>query len=407
MPLFEYRAVDIDGQAVDGTMDELSARHVAEMLRERGLQVNSVKAVSRRPGLLQRLRPHLNWDDIDLLNEQLMAITRSGLPIAPSLKALGQDISNRRLKPVLEDIHLQLESGSSLDAAFSRHPESFPPIYRSMLRAGERTGNLSGVLSHLCAYSARMVEVKNGVQEAIAYPILVIMATCAVLGFLMVKVVPTFAEIFQEFGAVLPALTQLVVDISSVFVEHGPAFLVWTGAAMIVLALGFKWLRRIESGGYTLDWIKLHIPLFGKLFRAASMARFSQSLGLLLASNVPVMESMDLAGAAAGNAVLREAVRHAARKIEGGDSMSSAFESTGGFSHSFCWMLATAEDRGEVDGALLNLADSFERSIGRTQRFILTFIGPALIILLGFIVGMLVIALYLPIFTLGDAINNP
>ena len=406
MPLFEYRAVDLEGRAVEGTMDEPSARRVTEMLQERGLQVNSVKEVGRRPGLLQRLRPHLNWEDIDLLNEQLAAITRSGLPIAPSLKALGQDISNRRLKPVLEDIHLQLESGSSLDAAFSRHPASFPPIYRSMLRAGERTGNLSGVLSHLCAYSARMLEVKNGVQEAVAYPILVLMATCAVLGFLMVKVVPTFAEIFQEFGSKLPPLTQQVVDISSFFGRHGLAFLVWTGAGLIVLALGFKSLRRMESGGHAMDWLKLHIPVFGRLFRAASMARFSQSLGLLLASNVPMMESMDLAAAAAGNAVLREAVRDAARRIKGGDSMSAAFESTGKFGHSFCWMIATAEERGEVDGALLNLADSFERSMGRTQRFILTFIGPAAIILLGFIVATMVIALYLPIFTLGDAISQ-
>jgi len=275
------------------------------------------------------------------------------------------------------------------------------------LRAGERTGNLSGVLSHLCTYSARMLEVKNGVQEAIAYPILVIMATCLVVGFLMVKVVPTFSAIFREFGGSLPALTQFVVDISFFFVHHGLAVLVWAGAALIVLTLGFKSLRRSEGGGYVLDWIRLHIPIFGRLYRAASMARFSQSLGLLLASNVPVLESLDLAGASAGNAVLREAVRDAARRIEGGESMSAAFERSGGFGHSFCWMIATAEERGEVDGALLNLADSFERSIGRTQRFILTFIGPAAIVLLGFIVGSIIIALYLPIFTLGDAINQP
>jgi len=409
MPLFEYKAVDLEGRAVEGTMDGLSARRVTEMLQERELQVNSVKEVGRRPGLLQRLRPHLNWEDIDLLNEQLAAITRSGLPIAPSLKALGQDISNRRLKPVLEDIHGQLESGSSLEAAFGRHPApaSFPPIYRSMLRAGERTGNLSGVLSHLCTYSARMLEVKNGIQEAIAYPILVIMATCLVVGFLMAKVIPTFASTFEEFGAVLPALTQFVVDISVFFVRHGVAVLVWTGAGLIVLTLGFKSLHRSEGGGYALDWLKIHMPVFGKLFRAASMARFSQSLGLLLASNVPVLESLDLAAASAGNAVLREAVRDAARRIEGGESMSAAFESSGGFGHSFCWMIATAEERGEVDGALLNLADSFERSIGRTQRFILTFIGPAVIILIGFIVATIVIAMYLPIFMLGDAINQP
>jgi len=404
MPLFEYRAVDPDGKAVEGTMDEPSARRVTEILTERGLQVNSVKEAGKRFGLV-RLRSRLTWDDIDLLNRELLAINKSGLPFAPSLKALGQDISNRRLRPVLADIHAQLEAGSSLEEAFSRHPESFSPVYRSMLRAGERTGNLTGVLSHLCAYSARMVEVKNAVQEALAYPVFVVIAACIVLWFLMIKVVPTFAAIFKEFGGQLPGLTQLLVDVSNFLMDQWVTLFVWVGVGLIVVSTAYKFWHRTDTGGFVLDWTKIHVPVFGRLYEASSMARFSRSLGLLLSSNVPVLEALDLASATAGNDVLRRAATDAAQSIAGGERMADAFESTGRFSHSFCWLLATAEERGEVGSALVDLADSFEGSTGRIQRTIVTLMGPLTIIALGILVGFIVLALYLPILILGDAIT--
>jgi len=405
MPLFEYRAVDLEGNPVEGTMDEVSAQRVTQILKEQGLQVNSVKKAGLRLAM-PRMKSRLTWDDIHLLNEQLLAISKSGLPFAPSLKALGQDISNRRLRPVLEDIHTQLESGSSLEEAIGRHPESFPKMYRSMVRAGERTGNLSGVLSHLCTYSARMVEVKNGIQEAVAYPIIVLIAAGAIVGFIMVKVVPVFTEIFTDFGGRLPAMTQLVADISFYLANHWLSFIMWLAVALIALIVGYKSLRSTDEGAYALDWIKIHVPVLGKLYSSASMARFSHSLGLLLASKVPVPESLELASSAAGNAVLRTAVTDATRLIEGGDKISDALESTGRFGHSFCWMVATAEERGDVEPVLLDLADSFERSMARTQRMVLTFIGPFTIILLGLVIGFIVLSLYLPIFTLGDAISG-
>ncbi|MCK5556840.1 MAG: type II secretion system F family protein, partial [Candidatus Hydrogenedentes bacterium] len=192
MPLFKYGGVDKDGKAVEGTMEEASAVRVTTILRERGLQVSAVDEVGKGPGFL-RVKSRLTWDDLDLFNRQLLAITKSGLPLAPSLKALAEDIKSRRLKPVLEDIRSQIESGSTLEEAISRHPESFSPVYTSIIRAGERTGNLSGVLSHLSTYSARMVEMKNSIQEALAYPLVVLVAACGVVGFLLVKVVPVFA----------------------------------------------------------------------------------------------------------------------------------------------------------------------------------------------------------------------
>jgi len=405
MTLYKYRTVDRDGKVVEGTMEEVSARHAASTLRERGLQVNAIEEVGKGPGFV-RMKSRLTWDDLDLFNRELLAITKSGLPLAPSLKALAQDIRSKRLRPVLEDVRVQVESGSSLEEAISRHPGSFPRMYASVIRAGERTGNLSGVLSHLSAYSARMVEMKNSIQEAVAYPILVLVAACVFLGFILVKVVPVFGEMYQDFGATLPAPTQFWVDLSNFFVNHTAASIAIVLGGLIAAYLILKHLLRTESGGNAVDWVKLKIPVFGPLYYTASMARFSRHLALLLASEVPVVESLDLASAAAGNAVLRMAVMDAARLVEGGEAISNALASTGYFGHSFCWMVGSGEERGEVAMSLLNLADTYDRGADRMDKLISMLIGPVVIILLGMTVGFIVISLYLPIFMLGDAISG-
>ena len=405
MPQYRYRAVDHDGKAVEGTMEEESARRVTSTLKERGLQVSSVEELGKRPGFL-RVKSRLAWHDLDLFNQQLLAIVKSGLPLAQSLRAVAAEIKNRRLRRIFDDVRSQIEAGSSLEDAIANHPESFSPVYSTMIRAGERTGNLSGVLSHLCAYSGRMVEIKNGIQEAIAYPILVLVACAAVLGFLLVRVVPVFAGIYKDFGGNLPGPTQLCVAISDFLVTNWPALGIWAAVVLLLARLIPRVLSRSEPGTHGLDWLKLHVPIFGVLYFRVSVARFCRSLGLLLSSKVPVLEALDLASAAAGNAVLRRAVNDAARLVEGGERVSDALASTGYFGHSLCWMLSTAEDRGDVHEALLELADMYERGAMRIDKLILTLAGPAIVVLVGLMIGYLVISLYLPIFMLGDAISG-
>jgi type II secretory pathway component PulF len=406
MPLYRYRAVDHDGKAVEGTMEAESARLATAALKERGLQVNAVEDAEGQQRGFPRMKQHLTWQDLDLCNHQLLAIVKSGLPLAPSLRALAEEINSRRLKRVLDDVRVQIEAGSSLEEAISRHPESFSPVYRAMIRAGERTGNLSGVLNQLTAYSSRMVEMKNSVQEAVAYPILILVACVAILGFIMVKVVPVFAAIYGDFGGRLPGPTQLVVDISDFVVRHKIALPACVIGGVVLLWLIVRLLHRAESGRYALDWLKLRVPIFGALYSSASLARFSRSLGLLLGSRVPIGESLDLASAASGNAVLRAAVTDALNRIQAGERMSEAFASTGFFAHTFCWMLSTAEDRGDVEGALLELADAYETGVTRMDKLVLMLVGPILVVAVAIVIGFLIISLYLPIFMLGDAIQG-
>jgi type IV pilus assembly protein PilC len=405
MPLYTYRAVDHDGKPVEGTMQAESARLATAALKERGLQVNAVEDAEERRGF-PRMKQRLTWQDLDLFNHQLLAIVKSGLPLAPSLRALAEEVNSRRLKRVLDDVRVQIEAGSSLEEAISKHPESFSPVYRAMIRAGERTGNLSGVLSQLTAYSSRMVEMKNSIQEAVAYPILILVACAVIVGFILTMVVPICASMYADLGRGLPAPTRFVVDASNFVVGHAITLPACIIGGVVGLCLILRLLHRTEPGRYRLDWLRLRVPIFGAMYSSASLARFSRSLGLLLGSRVPIGESLNLASAVAGNGALRRAAIEGAHLIEGGERISDALASTGFFTHTFCWMLSTAEDRGDVDGAFLELAEVYETGVTRMDKLVLMLVGPILVIAVAIIIGYLVISLYLPIFVLGDAIQG-
>jgi type IV pilus assembly protein PilC len=405
MPLYEYRAVDGSGAAVTGTMEERSAYRVTSLLGERGLQVNDVARVDRRAGLIH-LTARLGWDDLHFLNEQLLAITRSGLPLTPALKNLAQDLHRPRLRRALEALHREVDRGRTLEEAVLAHREYFPALYASIIRAGERSGNLPGVLAILTDYSGRQLEVRNRVQTAAAYPLLVLLISALVIVFLNMRVVPHFAAIFAEFGQGLPGPTRFWIGTSQFVSAHLAGVLMFIAVLFglgVALAIATS---RWQSMGIAFDWLKTKLPVVGKVYYAGSVARFSRTLGLLLASRVPVLESLDLAAAGSGNALLRRAVYEASPLVAQGLRIADALESTRFFGHSFCWLLAVGEERGEAEVSLLSLADSYERQMAGLDRMISVLLSPLLIVVVGGVIGFMVLSLYLPIFTLGDAISG-
>lgn len=386
-------------------MEEPSAYRVTAILQERGFQVANVEPVAQRPGL-RRVKTRLSWEDLTLLNQQLLAVAKSGLPFAPALKALAQDVKGGRLKPVLRELQRDLESGASLNEAVEKHPQAFPPLYASMIRAGERTGNLSGVLGMLGAHSNRMLDIKTGLYAALAYPVTVAFLAAFLVVFLIVKVVPVFAEIFTDFGSALPAPTQRLVDISGLLTGlSGKSYFLMAAVAFAGYLL-YRAVRRSESGNVILDRIKLRIPFFGRTFRTSNLVLFSRSLGLLLFSEVPVLESLDLAGAASNNALLRRKTRQAATLVAGGTGIAQALSSTGYFPHAFCWLLSNAETRGQVPETLISISESYGRELSARDQVFSRMLGPVVVVALGLAIGYIVMALYLPIFTLGDAVSG-
>ena len=405
MTLFKYRAVDEDGLAIEGTLEEESARRVVVTLQERNLTVNAVERAGPAPEP-SPTKTKLSWEDLELLNDQLFTITRSGTPLAPSLAAMGHELRNRRIRELLEDVRRRIEGGDTLEAALSAHTGDFPPVYAALVAAGERAGNLSAVFECLSRYSRRMVELKSSLFEVLAYPLIVIVAATAIVIGMLWVIVPQFAAVFMDFGGELPAPTMFLLHVSDALRTY-PGVLVAVAAAFAGLcAVTLPSLLRTESGGYRRDRLKLLLPFAGRIYASVSVARFCRALGLLLQSHVPMVESVNLAAAAAGNAVLNRAVKAAAQRVSSGMPLSEALKQTGYFDSGFCWLLGNAEQRGDMPDALFVLEDDHERAVDRMRRWMMTVAGPVAVVVVGLVIGFVSISLYLPIFTLGDQITG-
>lgn len=405
MTLYRYRAVDDQGQPIEDTMEAGSARQVTQRLHERGLTVNAVEELHKERGLF-RISKRLTWDDLNLFSEQLVAIARSELPLAPAIKALAADLRNPRLKPVLDRLGQDLERGASLEEAIMNQHTSFPKLYPAIIKAGEATGNLAGVLQLLTNYSSRIVGLRNTLQMALAYPITVIVIAACVISFMLLKVVPVFAEIFHEFGGQLPAPTLFWVRMGDSLQRHWSGIIIGVSVLIIAVQVGRRVLRRTETGRCWLDSIRLHVPMLGHLHYLLALSRFSRTLGVLLASRVPVLESLELAAAASDSPLLQRAAEEAGLQVAGGERIADALAGTGFFGHHFCWLLATGEDRGEADTALESLAIGFDREVASRDKLLSVMASPVLIVILGGIIVSIIVSLYLPIFSLGDVISH-
>ena len=405
MAQYKYRAVDPVDVSVAGILDETSAAKAVQALRERGLTVTAIEEIPPRRSILSPAKS-LTWEELQQFCGQLQTVTATKLPIGPALKALALDVHKPRLRQVMDDIHERMEAGNTLETALSHHPDSFPPIFLTLVRAGERADNLATVFDALNGYSKRMIELKNSLQEALAYPLFLIASSTAVLLWMLLKIIPAFAEIFADFGAGLPAPTRAAVEISELVRDH--SFLFFGAGALILLsvaALVVLFLRE-GSSGLRPDWVKLHSPLLGGVYGIASLGLFSRALGILLKARVPLPEGVELAAAASGNAVLGRAATNAVSALSAGDTLGGSLRKTGYFDNSYCWLLEHAEQRGELVETLSILEDDCYRTVDHRRRFLMLMVGPVVVVLIGLLIGSLVLAMYLPIFSLGDAISG-
>jgi type IV pilus assembly protein PilC len=404
MALYKYKAFNEHGEPVEGEVEANTAREAIMTLRGSGYEVTSTQLVPQeRPEKAPR-KP-LTWNELHQLNSQMLMIAKGGLPLAPSIAEMAKDLRNPRLKAVLDDIRLDLEMGRTLDEAFSRHQESFSPVYLATLRAGERTGNLAKVFLRLTEYSKNILEVRISLQTVMTYPAIVATISLFIIVFLLVKVVPVFAEIFRDFGGRLPAPTQLLVSMSDVLV-HNTGSLAGCVVAFILICFSLRFLaRRNSAAGYFFDFIISHLPIIGRLIVRASMMRFCGTLRLLLEAKMPLPECLGLAAAAAGNAVLADRVGRVSRDIARGVQFSQALSNARYFDHGFCWLMENAEKQDNLCGALAILEEDYGRNLKQIQTIIIGVVEPIMIITVGFAIGFIVLALYLPIFSLGDAIN--
>ena len=412
MPEFSFEAMDADGNVQTGKIEGESPHSVALLLSERGLRVNTIKPIGKveTSGIKA---VNLSWKDVTTISEQLEIFTQSHLPLSSAMGLLAKDVHSPKLKAVLEDVHQHLEMGESLDQALSRHSESFPPVFLSLIKAGEQTGNLPGVLSHLSTYSNRMTDIRNSMREMLAYPVFLLVATFSIFAFLSAVVIPQYAEIYASVGKLesLPLATRLALYFGE-FVRWGGLFGFVAKVAVIVLAVlltrVFLARKRNEAGAVDMyiERMKMGFPVLGPVYTTALIARFCRTLGLLLTNKAQATESLILAGSTAGGGVFRQAGLDSAMLVSKGETLSSALSQTRLFRPSFVWLLGQSEQHGDMAESLLNLADICDREVAHWARLASVLMGPLFVALIALLVLFTITAAFLPVFNLSSLVAS-
>ena len=406
MATFAYTAKNDTGQRVAGvatgdTVDEIVARLHAQGLAV--LEVTERRGAGLGQDLWRSLQASLagkaSTRDLAVFSRQLATVLESGIPIARGLRGLAADGAKGVMGKVVPDLAARLERGESLFEATSAHPEAFPPMYRSMIRAGERAGTLDRIVAELAVYLEKVDDLQGKVKSALSYPLFILGFTLLATLFLVLQVVPTFSGIYKELGQDLPGITQFVLNISDSIRHQGGLWLL--GA--VVLAAAVWAVTRHPRVRYAMDYALLKLPVFGPIVTKSVMSRFARTLGILVGSGLPILESLELVKGAADNRVIVSAVEQAQELITAGHGVTEAFQATGRFPELVIQLMATGEEAGDLDGMLLKAADFYDRQVEGAVHSISSLIEPLMIVLVGGIIGFIVVSMFMPIFKMGDA----
>jgi type IV pilus assembly protein PilC len=404
MITFSYQARDSTGRIVSGIQDALNEDTAVTSLMSRGLMVLSLQ----KKVVATRMRKRV-WTvketDLVLFARQLATMIDAGISLIQSLTALYEQCDPRRqksLRHVISDVTSRIEGGETFHEAISKHPRVFSRLFVSMAKAGEAGGLLAGVLDRLAGFLEASARLRKKVKSAMMYPVIVICIAFTITTFLIVRVVPIFAEIFADFGAKLPAPTQFLIDISN-FVRSEWYFLILGIGGVI---FGVRTFVRSKRGKQLTDRWKLKLPGFGPLIHKIAMSRFARTFAQLIRSGVPILEVLDIVGGSSGNHVIEENIRSVATDVEKGDNLSTALSKKKIFPAMLLRMVAAGEATGKIDAMLEKMADFWDEEIEATLDGLTSLIEPMLICFLGVIVGGIVIAMFLPIFKLNEVVSQ-
>ena len=334
--------------------------------------------------------------NLAIFTRQFSVMIDAGLPLVQCLEILGNQEEDKNFSKVILSTRGEVESGASLADAMRKHPKAFDALFTNMIAAGEAGGILDTILKRLAVYIEKAVKLKGQVKSAMIYPVAVILIATLVVGVILWKVIPTFANLFAGLGAELPLPTRVVIALSNNLVRFGPVLLVALGA----IAYGFKAYYGTAGGRKTIDAITLKLPVLGLLMRKIAVARFCRTLSTLLASGVAILEALDITARTAGNAVIEAAIQTTRKSIERGETIAGPLKETNVFPSMVVQMIGVGEATGALDTMLSKIADFYEEEVDVAVAGLLTLLEPIMIAFLGGIVGGIVIAMYLPIFDL-------
>lgn len=406
MATFRYRAKSATGATVTGVLEADGRNSAFSQLLSRRLVVldieESKQAAARSFSLLLPFRRQtVRSDSLIFFTYQLAAMLNAGLPIVRSLTVLEEEMTEAYFREVIRAVRSELEGGSSFAAALGKFPKVFNRLYVNLVAAGEQSGNLDDVLKRLAQYMDGMLRLMRKIRSALAYPAVLILVTIAVVTLLMVKVIPVFEEVYGGAGVELPGLTMLVMNAS----RFMRANLLLLFGVVVVFAVACRYFYRTPVGRKFFHNLALRLPIIGILIRKNILARIGRTLSVLVSSGVPMLGALNLVRQAAGNVLFEEALATAAREIERGQSLSGGLRTAGGFSGMFVQMVSAGEETGKLPEMLSNVADFYENEVNVMADMLSSLLEPIFIVVVGATIGIIVIAMYLPIFQLGRVLK--
>ena len=400
MPTFAYSGRTRGGQTVTGErMADTMDAAVAALRREQVLitRITPTKAkaepAAKKAG---KTGKKVAAKNLAVFTRQFSVMIDAGLPLVQCLDILGTQEEDKNFAAVILQTRTDVEGGASLADAMRKHPKTFDPLFTNMIAAGEAGGILDTILKRLATYIEKAVKLAGQVKSAMIYPVAVIIIASLVVGVILWKVIPTFAQLFQGLGASLPLPTRVVIAMSNGLVTYFPIFLVAMGA----LAYGFGRYYRTEGGKRVVDGILLKAPVLGPIFRKIAVARFCRTLATLISSGVPILDGLEITARTAGNSVVEDAVMVTRKSIERGETIAAPLKETNVFPPMVTQMISVGETTGALDTMLAKIADFYEDEVDTAVAGLLTLLEPIMIAVLGVIVGGIVIAMYMPIFEL-------
>jgi type IV pilus assembly protein PilC len=400
---YEYSVRDRRGKLVSGKLEAPTEAALVQKLRGMGYAPVAIRETNA--GMNKELalpwKKGVGLKDLAVMSRQFATMINSGLSLLRALTILAEQSPNPALARTLADVRAGVEAGQSLSAALARHPRVFPPLMINMTRAGEVGGFLDSVLLQIAANYEAEVKLRGKIKSAMTYPVVVfVIAVVAVIGMLLF-IVPIFAKMFDDLGGTLPAPTRVLVFLSDALRFSSP-FLVVLGIAATVAWSRVKHSERVRG---VVDPLKLKIPVFGSLFAKVAISRFTRNLGTMLKSGVPILQSLEIVGDTSGNVVIRDAAKAVEENVRRGESLTAPLAEHKVFPPMVVQMLAVGEDTGAIDVMLAKIADFYDQEVEATAEALTSLIEPLMIAVLGTLIGGMIVALYMPIFSVFDLIK--
>ncbi len=393
--VYSWEGRDKAGKTIRGELRAVSETAVNATLRRQGIMVKKVRKQKRGSGGKVREK------DITLFTRQLATMMKAGVPLLQSFDIVGKGATNPAVAKLLFEIKTDVETGSSLAAAFRKYPLHFDALFCSLVAAGEQAGILESLLDRLATYKEKILAIKSKIKSAMFYPIAILAVAFIITAVIMIFVIPAFKEVFTNFGADLPAPTLFVMAVSDAFVKYW--YIIFGVVGGSIYGFFAAWKRSLAVQIF-MDRMMLRVPVFGDLVKKSSIARWTRTLSTMFAAGVPLVEALDSVGGAAGNYVYQAATKQIQGDVATGTALTVAMQNVNVFPTMVLQMVSIGEETGALDSMLSKVADFYEQEVDDAVEALSSLLEPMIMVVLGTLIGGMVIAMYLPIFKIGQAV---